>query len=76
MTAALAAFASAAVASPGSAAHTVCVKSSRHGRKSIIPQLTDLEMPRLTDVNRAFLLYPVPGQVNHNLIKSLERRLR
>ena len=59
MTAALAAFASAAVASLDSIAHTVRVKPSKHGRKSIIPHPTDLKIPRLTDVNGAFLFYAV-----------------
>ena len=57
MTAALANAASAAVASLDSVAHTARVKLSKHGRKSYIPHPTDLKIPRLTDVNGAFLFY-------------------
>jgi len=62
VTAALAHVASAAVASLDDADHTAKAQLSKRRRKSIIPQPTDLKIPRLTDVSGAFLFYAVYSQ--------------
>lgn len=55
--AALAHAAGAAVASLDKAHHPVEAQPSKRGRELIIPQPTDLRIPRLTDVSGAFLFY-------------------
>jgi hypothetical protein len=61
MTAALGNVASAAVASLD-VDHAAQAQPSKRRRKSIIPQPTDLKIPRLTDVIGAFLFYAVDSR--------------